>query len=271
MSWIYDAMLYSYTLSLLFIFAEIFGHNHRRQMGTGLLTVVWVLQTLFFFMRMKQVGYFPIYTLFETFFFFSWGVVSFALVTRIFFRLEFFLFFVNLLGFSMVVFNRFANHAPRTGSEVHALANNLLIIHITFSVIGFVAFTVSAVFAGMYVFLYRKLKGKQWSRALRQIPALEKMGRYMYASSVWGIIFYFLGLAIGTIELDHLLQFLLDPKMLLSFAILFMYLLYVWQKLVFKKPGHELAWYNLAAFIVVIINGVISNLFLGFHWWGWPF
>ncbi len=47
-SWLFDAMIYMYALSLLFYFSDFANANRSaKRMGTGLLLFVWVLQTAY--------------------------------------------------------------------------------------------------------------------------------------------------------------------------------------------------------------------------------
>ena len=47
-SWLFDAMIYMYALSLLFYFSDFANASRSaKRMGTGLLLFVWVLQTAY--------------------------------------------------------------------------------------------------------------------------------------------------------------------------------------------------------------------------------
>lgn len=85
-SWIYDAIIYTYALSLLFYFSDTVGRNRRaKRMGTGLLVFVWVLQTIFLVVRIIRHQDVPIISSFEFMFLFSWLLVTASLAINRFF------------------------------------------------------------------------------------------------------------------------------------------------------------------------------------------
>jgi HemX protein len=56
-SWLYDAILYIYALSLLFYFSDFARANRSvKRMGTGLLSFVWVLQTVYLAFQIYSHG-----------------------------------------------------------------------------------------------------------------------------------------------------------------------------------------------------------------------
>jgi len=271
-NWIYDAIIYIYALSLLFYFSDFAGTNRSaKRIGTGLLIFVWVLQTLFFIVRMIQHRYLPVLTLFEIMFFFSWLLVTVSLVVSRFFRVELLVFFVNVVSFAMLVLNMFGN--PMSPSPLHnwEIAREMLFIHIALAVCSYVFFTIGAIFSGMYLFLHRKLKEKQWSATMRRFPSLEKIESYSYMSVISGVplLFMAVALAVVSVSLEGKWMFLLDPKVFMSFVALGAYIVYLIRRKRAGDTGRRLALMNLLAFAFVVINFVLSNSFSSFHQWIW--
>ncbi|GIP31344.1 inner membrane protein YpjD [Paenibacillus sp. J2TS4] len=266
-SWIYDAIIYIYALSLLFYFSDFVGANRSaKRMGTGLLIFVWVLQTIYFFFEFKTVH---VFTNFETLFFFSWVLVTVSLVINRFFSIELLVFFVNLVGFAILALNFFSDNTVSTALKGWQIADELLFIHVSLAIGSYAAFTISAILSVMYLFLHGQLKDKKWSRTMRRIPSLEKIEKYTYVAVVAGIPLLMLALSLGIvwIVLQGEVRLLLDPKVLNSLFILALYAYHLLLKLSLKASGYRLAQWNLFSFFLVLVNFFILNRFSIFHSW----
>ncbi|ANE47152.1 cytochrome C assembly protein [Paenibacillus swuensis] len=268
-SWIYDAIIYIYALSLLFFFSDFARQNRSaKRMGAGLLIFVWVLQTIFFIIRMIEHRYMPVLTLFEVLFFFSWLLVTVSLVMSRFFRMDFIVFFVNVIGFAILTLNIFSNlesRAPRTHGNV---VDELLIVHSSLAILSYAVFTISAIFAGMYLFLHFQLKSKQWSMTVRRFPSLETIDYFTNMSAVVGTPLLIMALTLGIMRIMILgdWSLLLDMKVWTSIFVLAAYSYYLWQRASANRAGDQLALWNLAAFGIIIVNFAI-NYVSGFHHW----
>ncbi|UUZ84386.1 cytochrome c biogenesis protein [Paenibacillus sp. P26] len=186
-SWLYDAILYIYALSLLFYFSDFVGPNRSaKRMGTGLLSFVWVLQTAYLAYSLLGNSGISAFSMLETLFILSWSLVTISLVINRFFRIELFVFLVNVFGFAMLALHVFSN--PRMSPILSRwnINDELLFIHVSLAAASYAAFVVAAVFSGMYLFLHRKLKEKQWTQQMLRLPSLEKTDRYAFVSVVIG-------------------------------------------------------------------------------------
>lgn len=265
--WMYDAIVYIYALSLLFYFSDYMRSNQNaKRMGTGLLCLVWFLQSLFFADRIVELRYMPVFTLFETLFFYSWLIVTFSLVMNWFIRIDLLTFFLNLIGFTISALNLFGYPQATATLPQWETTDELLFIHITLAIGSYVAFSIAAIFSGMHLFLHRRLKGKQWTAMMKRLPSIDRIEGYTFFAVSVGVPLLVLSLALGVVELFLLsdLQLLLDPKVLISMLILAAYAFYLFIRLGLKAPGNQLAKWNLAAFSIVFLNIIISS-FSRFH------
>lgn len=271
-SWLFDAIIYIYALSLLFFFSDFVGSNREaKRMGTGLLIFVWVLQTLYLGFNLYEHRVMFVFTMFETLFLFSWLLATLSLIVHRLFRIELLVFFINVLGFSVLVFNFFSRSTVFPAVEDVNFTNELLFIHVTFSILSYAAFAISAIFSGMYLFLHRELKGKHWSVRMKRFPSLEKIDLYTFWSVIFGAPMHLLALSLGVvwIALQGNWLLLLDSRVIGSMFVLGVYGVYIIQRVRFRSSGHRLACWNLVAFTVVLLNFIFSNLFSGFHQWIW--
>jgi HemX protein len=271
-SWLYDAMIYTYALSLLFYFSDFARANRSaKRMGTGLLSFVWVLQTVY--LGINVYGHLTqwAFSRSDVLFLFSWLLVAISLVVSRFFRIELFVFFINVLGFAILALNIFGNPNVTPTLQGWKINDELLFIHITLAIGSYAAFSVAAIFSGMYLFLHRKLKEKQWSPTMVRLPSLEKIEEYTYFSIIIGAPLLLLALSLGVvwISLEGDKNLFFDPKVVNSVFVLAAYAFYLFQHHSLRMAGNKLAAWNLAAFLIVVINFVVSNLVSGFHQWIW--
>ncbi|MNI43070.1 Cytochrome C assembly protein [compost metagenome] len=123
----------------------------------------------------------------------------------------------------------------------------------------------------MYLFLHRKLKEKQWSTTMQRLPSLEKIEHYTYFAVIIGAPSLLLALTLGVvwISLEGSSNLFFDPKVINSVFVLAAYGFYLFQYHSLRISGNQLAAWNLAAFLIVVINFIVSNLVSGFHGWMW--
>jgi HemX protein len=271
-SWLIEGIIYVYALSLSFYLADVIRKNAKaKQWGTRLLLLVWILQTVFFIFAVLLAKSFSAWSMFETLFIFSWVLTTLSLFLRRLLPIDILLFFMNVISFAGLVLNAFSSRfVPDMGEPLMnwKVENELLFFHIFLAVAGYAAFSVSAVLAGMYLFMHHRLKEKKWTQQLRRMPSLPNISSYMFAAVMTGIPLLFCSLSLGLIWVLVVQKYdlLFDPKVLNSFLVLAVYGWYVLQKML-HTPGNKLAVWNLAAFAVTVLNFIVSNRLSNFHQW----
>lgn len=271
-TWLYDAIVYLYALSLLFYFSAAVGRRRSaKRMGAGLLAFVWLMQTVYLGYRMYVLQYVPVLTLFESLFLVVWLLVSVSLVMSWRLRLDMIVFLVNVAGFAILAVNLFSDPAISAGSKQWEAQDHLLFIHITLAMSSYVAFLFSAIFSLTYLYMHRRLKEKTWSKLMTRFPSLDAIEDYTYRSVLIGTPLLILSLVLGMVKIglqgnNHLL---LDPKVFSTFVIMLAYVSYLVQRATGNYPGFKLARWNLAAFALVVLNYVGLNFMSRFHQWIW--
>lgn len=266
-NWFYDAMLYVYALSLLFYFSDFVDANRSaKRIGTGLLIFVWTLQTGYLVYRlMSHLGSTYI-SGFEYWFAFSWLLMTTSLVISRFFRIEYIVFIVNLIGFAVLTALLLVNPGPDLSTEPYEAARDLLIVHVSLMTCAFAALTISAIFAGMYVFLHRKLKKKRWTSPVRRLPSLELIDMYSFRLISAGapLLAMSLSVAIVSIAVEGRWSYMFDLKVILSLIALAFYVVYLVKRKVDGHVGFAAARLNLLSFGILILN-VFLNPVSSFH------
>lgn len=271
-SWMYDMIIYIYALSLLFYFFDFVERNQKlKRMGTGFLAFVWLLQTIFLFLRMGEVLHPAVFSMFDSLFLFSWMMVTLSLALNYFFRIDLLVFFLNVLGFAVSALNFFSDESVLPMIGQWEIEDELLFIHVSLAIASYVSYMIGAVFSGMYLFLHRQLKEKQWSTTMKRLPSLEKIEKYNAVSIMIGTPLLILSLALGVVWviLKSQLLLLFDPKVLNSIVILAAYGIYLVKKISRRTAGRKLALWSLASFSLVILNYLVSNFYSNFHQWIW--
>ncbi|GIO34728.1 MULTISPECIES: cytochrome c biogenesis protein CcsA [Paenibacillus] len=265
----YDAGIYIYALSLLFFISDCIRRNRgAKRMGTGLLAVVGILQAGALFNRAMEEHTLPIFTPFDFLLLLAFSLVVAALIMNLLQRAEFAVLLLSIIGFGVQVLNRLwfspGNNPLKTWETVHGL----LVLHITLANLSFVIYTIAAVFALMYLFLHRKLKGKKWTDAVRRLPSLEILDKYAYSLAFIGtpVLTVSFIVAVLSVVSEGRINLLLDLKVLATLAGLGFYYFYLFKKRSQQHTGTLMAKWLLTGYLFIIIIFVL-NSWSDFHRW----
>lgn len=264
---LYDVMTFTYAIAVLLYFFDFVQPNRKVNRTAFLfLSVVWVIQSVFFVLRMLELNYVPVLTTFETMIFFSWILITFSLVINFFYKIDLFAFFTNVIGFAVVVFVTFSDKGAT--SLAGSLQGDLLVLHVTMAFLSYACFLLATVFSFMYLTQEKLLKEKRWNELFRRLPALDQLDAFSYRLIVFGFPLLLVAMILGAIWYNAKYQHipLLDPKPLVSVALLALYGIYLYLRLSAGWLGRKLAWLNIFAFVGVVINYLVVGRF-GFHNW----
>lgn len=88
-----EATILIYALSVLFYFIDFLQHNRKAgKMAFWLLSIVWLLQTVYMFYIMMETDRFPVLNVAEGLYFYTWVLVTLSLVLTKVLRVEFIVF-----------------------------------------------------------------------------------------------------------------------------------------------------------------------------------
>jgi HemX protein len=267
---LYEFTIILYALSVLLYFID-YLHNNRKANKTAfwLLAIVWVLQTIFLFLRMIDTGRFPILTIYEGMYFYTWVLITFSLIINRILRVDFIVFFTNVIGFLVMALHTFTPIQHESQVVAQALVSELLIIHITMAILSYGAFSLSFVFSLLYILQYNLLKRKKWGKRLLRIQDLSKLDHMSYVLNVIGVPMLLLSLILGSIwasvKLSEFVWY--DAKVLGSFLVIAGYSYYFYQRLAKGITGKAIANWNIAAFLVILINFFLLSRLSNFHFW----
>ena len=109
MTRLHEATVLLYAISMLLYFIDFLNNNQKaNKVAFWLLSIVWVLQTIFLFLYVMKTGRFPVLTIFEGLYFYAWVLISLSLIINRLLRVDFTVFFTNVLGFMVMAIHTFA-------------------------------------------------------------------------------------------------------------------------------------------------------------------
>lgn len=270
MTRLHELTVIIYALSVLLYFFDFIHHNRKaNRVAFWLLAFVWVLQTAFLVLYMVNTGRFPVLTIMEGLYFYAWILVGLSLGINHWLKMDFIVFFTNILGFIVMAIHIFAPLQYESHVIGEQLISELLLIHITMAILSYGAFSMSFVFSLLYLLQYDLLKRKKWGTRLLRIADLRKLEQFSYLHVVIGVPMLLLSLILGMqwafIKVPEMPWY--DMKVVGSFLLLAFYSIYLYLRIVKGMAGKSLALWNVASFLIVLINFFLFGKLSSFHFW----
>jgi HemX protein len=267
---IYHVAIILYACSVSLYFIDYFQSNQKaNRIAFWLLSIVWILQTAFMFIRAAEAHANPILTLLSGVYFYVWLLITLSLVINRLQRLDFLMFFTNIVAFGVSAFSIFTPFGKTPPMLADRLVSELLYVHVGMAFISYAAFTVSFVFSVMYLLQYRLLKQKKWNVRLRRLGNLRKLDSLSYALNLFSVPFFLFALLLGCIwaytKLENFHWY--DPKVIGSFIVLFVYSTGLYLRVSGLLQGRNVASWNIGAFLVMLINIFLFSSLSSFHFW----
>ncbi|MCM3587642.1 cytochrome c biogenesis protein [Mesobacillus maritimus] len=267
---LHELTIVIYAASVFLYFIDFLNRNRKaNQIAFWLLAFVWLLQTLFLIGYMYETGRFPVLSLFEGLYFYTWVLISLSLIINRLMKVDFIVFFTNMLGFIIMAIHTFA--PPHNESNVISdqLVSELLLIHIVMAILSYGAFSISFVFSLLYILQYELLKRKKWGKLLWRITDLTRLEKMSYVLNVIGVPLLLLSLILGLqwawIKIHDFVWF--DSKVIGSFIVLAGFSTYLYMRVGLGKQGKALALWNIGSFLIVLINFFLFGQLSSFHFW----
>jgi HemX protein len=255
---------------VLLYFFDFLHHNRKaNRFAFWLLAFVWVLQTVFLGIYMYKTGRFPVLTIFEGLYFYAWILVTLSIAINHLLRVDFIVFFTNILGFTVMAIHTFVPMQYDSQIMAKQLVSELLLIHITMAILSYAAFSLSFVFSTLYLLQYDLLKRKKWGTRLLRLADLDKLEKSSYILAVIGVPMLLLSLILGLqwafLKVPGMPWY--DMKVIGSFLLLTAYSILLYLRIVKNLSGRKLAIWNSAAFLIVLINFFLFGQLSSFHLW----
>jgi len=172
--------------------------------------------------------------------------------------------------FFQVLSSAFVTH---TQEVAEILRSPLFGVHVITALMGYVAFSVAAVYGTMYILLYRELKKHRVGLIFRRLPSLETLSRLNIGAILFGWVGLTLAGILGIVWAGKLTStgqlegnFYADPKFLLTAVLWALYGITLGGRFFLKWPNRQLAYLSLLAFFLMVGTSLAVNLVLpSFH------
>lgn len=266
--WVSELIIIIYGLSVIGYFIDFIQINQKaNKIAFWLLSMVWFLQIIYFIKHLLIEFTFPVATLVDSLFFFSWILITFSLIINKLFPVHFIVFFVNLFGFFVLLLYFVADLKQQPIQRTIEFAHEMLIAHISLAFVSYGFFTFSFIFSIMYLIQYRLLKRKKGLKWLWRIGNLNQLENYSFKAITLGIPLLLLSIILGLFwtNVAEVNFYWYDIKILGSLLVLVIYIGFLVLRGINSYRGKTLATYNTAAFLILLINFLLSNSYSNFH------
>ena len=269
MARLYELMIILYALSIVLYFIDYLYKNVKcRRVAFWIVSIVWVLQTVFLMLFILETKRFPILSLYEGVFIYAWLLTMLSIVLHCIVRVDLPVCFINVLSFIFVTIHLFA---PQSAEQIvgESLISEMLMIHISFAILSYAAFSVAFIFALLYLILYRLLKQKKLNNLWSRLPNLQQTLSWINYSTIVGVplllISLILGLEWAFLTIEEVSIF--DVKIMGSFIVSVVYLIIF---LLHRKGtllGTTYARVHIYLFLLVVVNFFLGSKLSNFHLW----
>ncbi len=148
------------------------------------------------------------------------------------------------------------------------LRSNILGIHVLSALLGYSAFTISAVYGVMYLLQYRIIKSNKFGIIFENLPSLERLEYLTQKAIVIGFILLSVAIVIGFAWLPKAIEnySYFDPKLVGTVLIWFIYAAGIYLIQTGKRRGRQVMHFAISGFLFAIFSLTIINVYLtSFH------
>lgn len=266
--WIFEIILFIYSASLIGYFIDFMNSNWRaNKISFQLLSFVWVLQTAVLVQSAFSSKSFPIINITDGLFFYAWILLTFSLLMNRLFKIDFIAFFTNVFSFFLLLLAILLNAERSMHEEGIRLVHEILITHISLAIISYGFFTISFLLAMMYLIQYRFLKNKFGRRWMWRFGDLKQLDHLSYTAVMIGVPLLLIALIFGFVwaYAANAEFYWFDIKTIGSVIVLFIYIIYLFLRLMKGYRGKPISIYNCAAFLLLLLNYFLFSLLSNFH------
>lgn len=266
--WMYEIILLIYGASLVGYFIDFIQQNRKAsKLAFWMLTMVWLMQTVFLWMQILKENSFPVGTLTDSLFFYSWILVTFSLIIHWLFNVHLIIFFLNTFSFFILLLHILIKAQEMMDLSSLQLVHEILIAHVVLTIISYGFFTLSFVFSLMYRIQYRFLKDKKGLKWIWRFGDLDHLDLYSFGAVTIGVPLLMIGILLGFVWafVSNAEFYWFDMKTLGSIFVLAVYIIYLLLRLVKGYQGKAIAIYNTGAFLILLINFFLFSVLSKFH------
>ncbi len=174
-------------------------------------------------------------------------------------------FFVTTVCFLLQLVSSLAIGSSQAPETAAILRDPIFNLHVTTSVFGYAALMLAAIYGGLYLLLFRAIRQNQYGAIFEHVPSLERLERYGLRATTFGFIFLTLSIALGVLLYSKIplnvsaSQFFVDPKVLTTLLVWFVFGATLLVRRVMHVEGRRLVLFWMSGFALTIISMTIVN------------
>lgn len=264
MNWaavLFGATAAAYTLAAVCHIIGVFRRDWDR-MSLWSTRVTWIIQSIGLLVLIGQTGRFPVYSLFEAAYFFSWLLTGNYLAVELFAKNQ-------SSGAALVpvtaVLAILAVALPKPTMEtmMATIPASLVIWHVGVTLLGYALFVAAAASSMLYLLQEEQLRRKKFLPLYYRLASLEVL-------DLWAGRFIAMGLPVLTVGLGAGVVFAFltwngpwytDPKVLFTFLTWLLYAGLLAARRLMGWQGRRAAWWAIAGLTGILVNYFVVNLF----------
>ncbi|MFC4388334.1 inner membrane protein YpjD [Gracilibacillus marinus] len=265
---LFESILIIYAVSVIFYFIDFLFHNRKaNRVAFWLLSMVWVIQTIFLLTEIITTASLPIQTFNDGLYTYTWIIVTFSLIIHRFFQLEFFMFFMSVFGFLFMLIHSLRSFQINDSSQIPVMLNEWLYAHIVLALISYGLFTISFVLALLYLMQYRFLKAKKGYKWLARFRDLEGIEKRAFQLIVLAEPLLLISIILGVVwaYMTNTTFYWYDSKTVGSILVFLIYGMYLYSRTRGNYRGRPILLLNVIAFCLLLINFFLFNTLSNFH------
>lgn len=266
--WIYEIILIIYGLSLLAYWGDFYKKDWRLwKPAFWMLCLAWMMQTTVLVFEILLTKSIPIFSLVDVIYVYSWVLLTCGLLIHRYFHIQFIEISTNVFSFIMLCL-AFILDVKRQGMyQEDYFIHEVLVAHITLTIIAYVCFTLSFILSSMYLVQYRLLRKKKGFHWVWRFTDLKKLDSYSFTAILIGVPLLTIGLFLGFVwaYISGSEFYWLDIKTLGSIVLLGIYVLYLILRFTQGYKGKPISVFNAATFLVLLVNFFLFSVLSNFH------
>src|SRR5699024_622849 len=209
----------------------------------------------------------PILTLIDVIYVYAWVLLTFGLLINRYLKIQFVELCTNIFSFIMLCLAIGLDVKQQGLNDSAHFIHEILVAHITFTILAYVFFTLSFFLSLMYLFQYwllRKKKGFHW---IWRFTDLKQLDSYSFTAILIGVPLLSIGLLLGFLwaYTSGSEFYWMDMKTLGSMILLGIYVIYLILRLTQGYRGKPVSIYNTATFLVLLVNFFLFSVLSNFH------
>lgn len=180
------------------------------------------------------------------------------------------MFFVGLALVFQTLSAMFAPALESSGPNPVLLSNSVG-LHISAGLFGYTAFTISAVYGGLYLMLYHQIKSNHFGTFYQRLPSLGLLEKMSEKAAIIGLVFLTVAIVIAVTVLPDVLPTFsyTDPKLIAEVGVWGVYAAALLSKYLIRLDGRRVMILSLVGFVGTVLSMTVINILLtGFHKFG---